>query len=155
LSGHPARAISDLSQVRGGRSEEIAFRSPMLARAYADCGEERRATEIYEFMRDAAPSEHVMQFNLSIVAVGLQRFGDALDHLEKAVARREPAIAAIEVLPWFHAIDHLARFKAILAKVRTGGGVPEHRRSVGLLKQRHADAPQASRAPGSYATRVN
>lgn len=117
LSGRPAEALADLLLLPEDRAEDIALRLPLLARAYADCGDLERAEKIYHALVEMARTEHVVGFNLATVAVGLGRLEEALDHLERALALREPALLMLRSLPWFAAIAARSRFKAILASI--------------------------------------
>lgn len=114
LSGEPHKAIGDLLHLPQGRAEDIAFRLPLLARAHADCGEAERAEEMYDGLLSMARTELVPAWQLAIIAVGLNRLDSALDHLEQAMERREPALLTVGNLPWFEPLATRARFKAIL-----------------------------------------
>ncbi|MBV8725721.1 MAG: winged helix-turn-helix domain-containing protein [Candidatus Eremiobacteraeota bacterium] len=114
LSGRPADAVTDLLLGPQDRAEDVALRLPLLARAYADCGDVERSEEIYRALREMARTEYVVGFNLATVAVGLKRFGEALDYLEEGLQRREPALLMLRSLPWFAPIAQRARFKALL-----------------------------------------
>ncbi|HMF28943.1 MAG TPA: winged helix-turn-helix domain-containing protein, partial [Candidatus Cybelea sp.] len=109
LSGQPGEALADLLLLPEDRAEDIALRLPLLARAYADCGDLERAGEIYRALLEMARTEHVVGFNLATVAVGLGRLEEALDHLERALAHREPALLMLRSLPWFEPIAARAR----------------------------------------------
>lgn len=117
LSGRPGEALADLLLLPEDRAEDIALRLPLLARAYADCGDLERADEIYRALLEMARTEHVVGFNLATVAVGLGRLEEALDHLERALAHREPALLMLRSLPWFEPIAARARFKAIVGTI--------------------------------------
>lgn len=117
LSGQPGEALADLLLLPEDRAEDIALRLPLLARAYADCGDLDRAETIYRALLEMARTEYVVGFNLATVAVGLGRLEEALDHLEKALARREPALLMLRSLPWFEPIAARARFKALVASI--------------------------------------
>jgi DNA-binding winged helix-turn-helix (wHTH) protein len=117
LSGEPHKAIGDLLQLPQGRAEDVAFRLPLLARAYADCGEAERAKEIYDGLLTMVRTDLVPGWNLAIVAVGLGRLDSALDHLEQAMERREPPLLMLRSLPWFEPLAPRARFRAILERL--------------------------------------
>ena len=117
LNGQPAEALADLLLLPQDRAEDIALRLPLLGRAYAECGDAERADSIYRTLLAMAPTEYVVGFNLATVAVGLGRLEEALDHLERGVARREPALLMLRSLPWFGPIAQRARFKALLRAI--------------------------------------
>jgi tetratricopeptide (TPR) repeat protein len=110
------------------RAEDIALRLPLLARAYADCGDTERAETIYRALLEMSRIEFVVGFNLATVAVGLGRLEEALVHLERALAKREGALLMLRSLPWFGPIAQRARFKALLQAI----GPP----AVGLISER-------------------
>jgi tetratricopeptide (TPR) repeat protein len=114
LNGQPAEALADLLLLPQDRAEDVALRLPLLARAYADCGDTERAEEIYRTLQEMARTEFVVGFNLATIAVGLGRLEEALNHLERALERREAALLMLRSLPWFRPIAGRARFKAIL-----------------------------------------
>jgi hypothetical protein len=47
----------------------------------------------------------------------LSRLEEALQHLERAFEKREPALLMLRTLPWFEPIARRSRFKALLAAV--------------------------------------
>jgi tetratricopeptide (TPR) repeat protein len=114
LNGQPAEALADLLLLPQDRAEDTALRLPLLGRAYAECGDARRAEAIYRTLQEMSRTEYVVGFNLATVAVGLGRLEEALEHLERAFAEREPALLMLRSLPWFGAIAQRARFKALL-----------------------------------------
>lgn len=114
LNSQPAEALHDLLLLTVDRAEDLAFRLPLLARAYADCGDVERGEGIYQALLDAARTEFVTGFNLATVAVGLGRLEKAFEHLERALEMREPTLLMLRSLPWFPAIAQRARFKALL-----------------------------------------
>lgn len=117
LNGEPAEALADLLVLPNDRAEDVALRLPLLARAYADCGDADRALAMYRTLLDLARTEYVVDFNLATVAVGLGLLEEALEHLERGVQRREPALLMLRTLPWFEPIANRARFKAVLRAV--------------------------------------
>lgn len=117
LSGQPGEAVADLLLLPQDRAEDIALRLPLLGRAYADCGDLERAETIYRALLEMARTEHVVGFNLATVAVGLGRLEEALDHLERALASREPALMMLRSLPWFEPIAARSRFKTLIAAI--------------------------------------
>jgi DNA-binding winged helix-turn-helix (wHTH) protein/Flp pilus assembly protein TadD len=114
LSGRPADALADLLLLPQDRTEDVALRLPLLGRAYAECGDADRAESIYRTLLAMAPTEYVVGFNLATLAVGLGKLEEALEHLERGLARREPAMLMLRSLPWFAPIAQRARFKALL-----------------------------------------
>lgn len=117
LNGRPAEALADLLLLPQDRAEDLALRLPLLARAYADCGDLYRAEAIYRTLLEQARTEYVVDFNLATVAVGLGRLDEALDHLEGGFARREPSLLMLRSLPWFGPIAGRSRYKAVLRAV--------------------------------------
>jgi tetratricopeptide (TPR) repeat protein len=117
LDGRPNEAIGDLDLLAPDRSEELNGRLPLLARAYADSGDHRRAAQIYDQLLEASRAEYVADWNLAIVAAGLGRFDEATCHLEQTLEGREPSLHVLKSLPWFKPISGSSRFKAILAEV--------------------------------------
>ncbi len=99
------------------RAEDVALRLPLLGRAYAECGDTERAESIYQTLQEMARTEFVVGFNLATVAVGLGRLEEALDHLERALKVREPALLMLRSLSWFEPIAQRSRFKAILRAI--------------------------------------
>lgn len=120
LSGQPGEALTDLLLLSEDRAEDIALRLPLLARAYADCGDVTRAEALYRTLLEMARTEYVVGFNLAMAAVGLGRLEDALEHLSWGLQRREPALLMLRSLPMFEPIAHLARFKALMQTIWPG-----------------------------------
>lgn len=114
LNSQPAEALHDLLPLPVDHAEDLAFRLPLLARAYADCGDTERAERIYEALLETARAEFVAGFNLATVAVGLGRLEEAFEHLERALENGEPTLLLLRSLPWFQPIAQRARFKALL-----------------------------------------
>ncbi|MGA8100080.1 MAG: winged helix-turn-helix domain-containing protein [Candidatus Cybelea sp.] len=117
LNGQPAEALADLLQLPQDRAEDLAFRLPLLGRAYADCGDLDRAEGIYRNLVEIARTEYVVGFNLATVAVGLGKLEVALEHLEGALSKREPALLMLRSLPWFGPLAQRSRFKALLRAI--------------------------------------
>ncbi len=117
LSGRPEDALADLLLLPQDRAEDIAVRLPLLARAYADCGDGERAEAIYRTLLEMTRTEYVAGFNLATAAVGLGRLEEALDHLYLGMQRREPALLMLRSLPWFEPIAGYARFKELLRAI--------------------------------------
>jgi DNA-binding winged helix-turn-helix (wHTH) protein/Flp pilus assembly protein TadD len=127
LNGQPAEALADLLLLPQDRAEDLALRLPLLGRAYAECGDGERAEAIYSSLIEMARTEFVVGFNLATVAVGIGRLEEALDHLERALEKREPALLMLRSLGWFGPIAQRARFKALLNAV----GPPQERSDKG------------------------
>lgn len=125
LNAQPAEALADLLLLTVDRAEDLAFRLPLLARAYADCGDVERAERIYQALLDTARSEFVAGFNLATVAVGLGRLEQAFEHLERALEKREPTLLMLRSLPWFATIAQRARFKALVDAIWPSAGLDE------------------------------
>jgi DNA-binding winged helix-turn-helix (wHTH) protein/lipopolysaccharide biosynthesis regulator YciM len=117
LNGQPGEALADLLLLPQDRAEDLALRLPLLGRAYADCGDTERAETIYRTLQEMAATEHIVGFNLATIAVGLGRLEEALEHLEGALKRREPALLMLRSLPWFGPIAGRSRFKTVLRAV--------------------------------------
>jgi tetratricopeptide (TPR) repeat protein len=117
LNGQPEEALADLLLLPQDRAEDIALRLPLLARAYADCGDTERAETIYRALLEMSRIEFVVGFNLATIAVGLGRLEEALVHLERALEKRETALLMLRSLPWFGPIAQRARFKALLQAI--------------------------------------
>lgn len=117
LNGRPGDAVVDLLMLPQDRAEDLALRLPMLGRAYAAMGETERAKEIYTMLLEVAQTEFIVYWNLAVVAVGLGRCDEALDHLQNAVACREPSLPLLRSSHWFAPISKSARFKGLLRSV--------------------------------------
>jgi DNA-binding winged helix-turn-helix (wHTH) protein/Tfp pilus assembly protein PilF len=114
LNARPADAIGDLSLLPPEPCADLNGRLPLLARAYADCGDVTRATEIYDVLLRAARTSYVTNWSLAIVASGLGKRSEALAYLQTALELREPTLHLLKSLPWFVSISHFEGFKAIL-----------------------------------------
>jgi DNA-binding winged helix-turn-helix (wHTH) protein len=115
--GRPSDAILDLQLLPQNRAEDIAFRLPLLGRAYAGTGDVERARLIYDSLLETARTEFVMEWNLAMVAVGLGLHDEALDHLENGVSRREPSMPLLRAAGWFTPLAKSGRFKALLRAI--------------------------------------
>lgn len=113
LNGQPEEAFNDLLLLPQERAEDPSFRLPLLGRAYADSGERGRAEQIYAQLQAMASVDYVVSWNLAIVAAALGRDDEAMAHLERALAEREPALLFLKSLPWFASIARRPRFKEI------------------------------------------
>jgi DNA-binding winged helix-turn-helix (wHTH) protein len=118
LSGYPDKALTDLIFLSQDRIESPLICLPLLARTYADCGDMVRAQGIYAALLDKSKTEFVSSCSLAIVAVAIKRNEEAVAHLERAFANREPQMLLLEGLPWFERIAHLPRFKNVMRSVR-------------------------------------
>lgn len=117
LNGQPGEALADLLLLPQDRAEDIALRLPLLGRAYAECGDIERGESIYRALLEMARTDYVVGFNLATVAVGLGRLEEALEHLERALKEREPALLMLRTLPWFGPIAQRSRYKAVLRAI--------------------------------------
>jgi DNA-binding winged helix-turn-helix (wHTH) protein len=117
LNGQPSEALADLLALPVDRAEDLAFRLPLLGRAYADCGEIKRAEDIYTSLLEASRTEYVTGVNLAMVAAGLGRLEEAFAHLERSLVDRDPALLLLCGLRWFEPIAQRARFKALLRAI--------------------------------------
>src|SRR5579883_476891 len=116
LNGMPTEAIQDLVQLPGGSAEDLSFRLPMLARAYADL-KDRRATKIFEQLGIAARSAYVPLWNLALAAHAIGQYEVAVRYLQNALSAREPTLLFLRTLPWFEAIEHHSEFRELLQRV--------------------------------------
>lgn len=117
LNAQPVEALADLLVLPADRAEDLALRLPLLARAYAECGDIERAEALYQTLQDLARTEFVVNFNLATVAIALGRVDQAFEYLERALEQREPALLLLRGLPWFQTIAHRARFKALMQAI--------------------------------------
>jgi DNA-binding winged helix-turn-helix (wHTH) protein len=116
LDNRPAEAIADLESFPADPSDEFPVRLPLMARAYALCGDHTRAAEIYARLLDAG-GQYVAFWNLAVVAAGLGKSDEAVRHLEEALEAREPALPFLKSLHWFASISQSPRFRAIVRAV--------------------------------------
>lgn len=117
LNGQSAEALADLLLVPQENAEDPSIRLPLLARAFAECAERDRAEQIYLTLRGIAETQYLVSWNLALVAVALDRCDEAMAHLERAFAEREPSLLFLKSLPWFARIAARPRFKEILRAV--------------------------------------
>ncbi len=113
LDGRPADAIADLNLLAPDQSEDSGLRLPLLARAYADSGEQSRAAGIYSTLLNGRRNGCSTFWSLALIATGLGKFEEAVCHLEKALRVREPALLFLKGLPFFEPISQFERFKAV------------------------------------------
>jgi DNA-binding winged helix-turn-helix (wHTH) protein/tetratricopeptide (TPR) repeat protein len=117
FNGQPDKALSDLELLPQERSEDPSFRLPMLGRACADLGDQKRARSIFETLQSIARTDYVAWWNLAIVAIGLEHFDGAMTYLETAYAQREATLPFLKSLQWFKPIAGSLRFRELLAKI--------------------------------------
>jgi DNA-binding winged helix-turn-helix (wHTH) protein/Flp pilus assembly protein TadD len=117
LAGSPENALSDLQLLSQEKGEDSSFRLPMLARAYADLGDPRRAADVFHALQRLSKAEHVLSWNLAIAAAAIHQFDDALDYLEASYKNREPLLPFLRSLPWFKQIANDPRFISLLEKI--------------------------------------
>jgi DNA-binding winged helix-turn-helix (wHTH) protein/tetratricopeptide (TPR) repeat protein len=117
LNGQPVEALADLLVLPADRAEDLALRLPLLARAYAECGDIERAESLYQTLQELARTEFVVSFNLAMIAIALGRVDQAFGYLERALEQREPALLLLGGLPWFATIAHRTRFKALVQAI--------------------------------------
>jgi DNA-binding winged helix-turn-helix (wHTH) protein/tetratricopeptide (TPR) repeat protein len=117
LNGQPVEALADLLVLPADRAEDLALRLPLLARAYAECGDIERAEVLYQTLQELARTEFVVSFNLATIAIALGRVDQAFAYLERALEQREPALLLLRGLPWFQTIAHRARFKVLVQAI--------------------------------------
>ncbi len=117
LNAQPVEALADLLVLPADRAEDLALRLPLLARAYAECGDIERAEALYQTLQELARTEFVVSSNLATVAVALGRIDQAFAYLERALEQREPALLLLRGLPWFQTIAHRARFKTFMQAI--------------------------------------
>jgi DNA-binding winged helix-turn-helix (wHTH) protein/predicted Zn-dependent protease len=113
LDERPEEALAELLLMPQEPSEDRCFRLPLLGKAYADCGDRRRAEQIYEDLLAMSRAQYVVHWNLAIVSLAIGRAQDSLDHLEQAQADREPAMLFLRSLPWFEKLADREGFKKI------------------------------------------
>lgn len=115
LNKQPDRAILDLQFLAEDRAEDLALRLPLLGQAYADEGQKEKAEHVYETLVGIAHVEFVAQTNLIALALSIGRPDEAVAHLEKAVAQREPALPLARHSPRLIPIRKTDAFKALVA----------------------------------------
>jgi DNA-binding winged helix-turn-helix (wHTH) protein len=116
LDGRAQEAIDDLMALSEEPSEDLSFRLPMLARAYASLKDER-SVEIYHQLRARARNEYVPYWNLALVAVSLGRDNEAIRFLQSALKEQEPTLLFLRTLPWFRTIWRRRELRRILAEI--------------------------------------
>jgi DNA-binding winged helix-turn-helix (wHTH) protein/lipopolysaccharide biosynthesis regulator YciM len=113
LAEEPAKAIRDLQPLSPDRTEDPAFRLPMLSRAFADYGDLRRARELHEKLVELSATNYVGHWNVALSAIGLGEEEEAMDRLERAFEEREPSMVFLKNLHWFARLEKTARFKKL------------------------------------------
>ena len=117
LLGRPTDAILELSLLPQDRSEDLAFRLPLLALAHAKNGDVEKAQEVYDILVAMNKTDYVPSGNLVPIALGLGRRGQALEHFEKALKEREPTLPLLRFSPWLANIRQSDLFKTLLSDV--------------------------------------
>lgn len=120
LNGVPADAILDLSLLPQDRAEDLAFRLPLLALAHAQSGDVEKAQDVYDVLLAMRKTDYVPAGNLVAIALAVGRRGQALEHFEKALKRREPALPLLRFSPWLKSIRQSDPFKALSAEMDAG-----------------------------------
>jgi DNA-binding winged helix-turn-helix (wHTH) protein/Flp pilus assembly protein TadD len=113
-AGRSEEAIVELALVPANQTEDVTLRMPLLARAYAECGDLTRAGKIYDSLCEISAREYVANWNLAIAAASIGQTGTAIDLLEKARNERESAMLSLQNSPWFHSIHADPRFTDLL-----------------------------------------
>jgi DNA-binding winged helix-turn-helix (wHTH) protein/predicted Zn-dependent protease len=113
----PTDAILDLSLHPQDRAEDLAFRLPLLALARAKSGDVEKAEEIYDVLLALEKTDYVPSGNLVPIALAVGRRGEALEHFEKALRRREPTLPLLRFSPWLASIRQSDLFKSLLNDV--------------------------------------
>jgi DNA-binding winged helix-turn-helix (wHTH) protein len=116
LAEHAQEAIDDLLALPEDAAEDLSFRLPMLARAYANL-KDQRAVEIYHQLRTRARNEYVPYWNLALVAVALGHQNEAIRYLQSALKDQEPTLLFLRTLPWFRAIWRRRELRRILTEI--------------------------------------
>jgi DNA-binding winged helix-turn-helix (wHTH) protein/Tfp pilus assembly protein PilF len=115
LNGQSPDAILDLLLLPQDRAEDLASRLPLLARAYADNGDNEKAREVYDVLVGMAHTDRVAYSNLVPVALGLGLRSHALDHFDKALKRREPMLPLLRHSPWLSSIRRSDLYRSLLS----------------------------------------
>jgi len=90
---------------------------PLLALAYAKNGDLEKAHDVYDVLVAMQKTDYVPAGTLVPVALAVGRRGHAVEHFEKALARREPALPLLRFSPWLTSIRQSDVFKALLAEM--------------------------------------
>ncbi|HZY98761.1 MAG TPA: tetratricopeptide repeat protein [Candidatus Baltobacteraceae bacterium] len=117
LHGRPTDAILELSLLPQDRAEDLAFRLPLLAVAHAKNGDLEKAQEVYDVLVSMKKTDYVQSSILIPVALAIGRRGQALEHFEKALKQREPALPLLRFSPWLTSIRQSDLFKSLLAGI--------------------------------------
>jgi DNA-binding winged helix-turn-helix (wHTH) protein len=117
LLGRPTDAILDLSLLPDDRAEDLAFRLPLLAVAHAKNGDVEKAQEIYGVLVSMKKTDYVSSGNLVPVALAIDQRGQALEHFEKALKRREPSLPLLRFSPWLAKIRQSDLYKSLLTDI--------------------------------------
>jgi DNA-binding winged helix-turn-helix (wHTH) protein/cytochrome c-type biogenesis protein CcmH/NrfG len=111
VAGMPDAAIELLK----GSSDAPA--RALLARAYAEAGNLRAASRIYDDLLERSRSGYVPGLHLAIAAVGLGLADDAIAHLTRSLNERESSLVFLKSIPLFAPIERRAAFQGILKRV--------------------------------------
>ena len=88
-----------------------------LARAYADAGQRSEAELEYAELRSEAQTHYVPAWPLALAAVGLDRRGEAIDHLSRAADEREASLVFLKTLPLFDRLKGVENFRRVAAMI--------------------------------------
>ncbi|MBV8331177.1 MAG: winged helix-turn-helix domain-containing protein [Candidatus Eremiobacteraeota bacterium] len=116
LAGDPQAAIDDLQPQPSDPEEDLSFRLPLMARAYAQLGDPR-AREIYEQLRSRSKTEYITHWNVGLVAAALDRRDEAVHELQSALRERESTLLLLRTLPWFEPVMRRPEVRKILREV--------------------------------------
>jgi DNA-binding winged helix-turn-helix (wHTH) protein/Flp pilus assembly protein TadD len=119
-SGQPANAVLDLSLLPQDRAEDLAFRLPLLALAHAKNGDAEKAHDVYDVLVAMEKTDYIPAGNLVPIALAVGRRGQALEHFEKALNRREPGLPLLRFSPWLTNIRLSDPFKSLLNEMDAG-----------------------------------
>jgi serine/threonine-protein kinase len=89
-----------------------------LCQAHALAGNTSKAREVLAEIQAGAPERPVPSTSLAIAHLGLGETDLALDALERACERQEPAVSCLKVHPVYDKLRQMPRFQALLRKIR-------------------------------------
>ena len=89
-----------------------------MGQVYALAGEASRAREVIGTIAELARRMYVPATVFAIVYIGLGEYEGALDWLELGYERRDTPLVALKVHPIYDPLRGLARFEALLARMR-------------------------------------
>ena len=116
MSGRPGEGIAQLEKAVSLAPESTAWLA-QLAQAYALTGDEGRAREILDTLRERAREDFVSPYHLAYVHTGLGEDDAALDLLERAYEERAAAVASIKGSFLFANLRPHPRFRALLRRM--------------------------------------